>query len=106
MPRMEKPRKKLISEHLQVEIFNDRKEMGIAAGKTVGSRIKNLLQEQRLVTMVFAAAPSQNDFLAALAGEPGIDWQRIIALHMDEYVGLSTDSPQRFGKYLEDHIID
>lgn len=106
MPRMEKPRKKLISEHLQVEIFNVRKEMGIAAGKTVSSRIKNLLQEQRLVTMVFAAAPSQNDFLAALAGEPGIDWQRIIALHMDEYVGLSTDSPQRFGKYLKDHIID
>src|SRR5690554_832654 len=103
---MEKPKKELVAERLQIEVFNNRKEMGIAAGKAVGSRIKNLLQQQRLVTIIFAAAPSQDEFLATLAGEPGIDWQKVIALHMDEYVGLSVDSPQRFRKYLEDHIIN
>ena len=50
--------------------------------------------------MIFAAAPSQNEFLAALAAAPGIEWNRIHALHMDEYVGLPADAPQGFGNFL------
>lgn len=28
----------------------------------------------------------------------------IHALHMDEYIGLQADAPQRFGNYLKEHI--
>ena len=101
-----KPINQLTFEHLGVEIYATRKEMGVAAGKMVAARLKDLLQKQQHVTIIFAAAPSQNEFLETLAGEPGIDWQRVIALHMDEYVGLAADSPQLFRKYLEDHIIN
>lgn len=31
-------------------------------------------------------------------------WNRIHALHMDEYIGLQADAPQRFGNYLKEHI--
>lgn len=106
MEKTEKPKRELAVERLQVKIFNTREEMGTAAGKAAGSRIRNLLQKQQSVTVVFAAAPSQNEFLATLAGEPGIDWRRVIALHMDEYVGLPPGSPQSFRRYLEDHIIN
>jgi glucosamine-6-phosphate deaminase len=53
--------------------------------------------------MIFAAAPSQNDFLNVLI-EQGIDWRRINAFHMDEYIGLPANAPQRFGSFLNEKI--
>lgn len=98
--------KEFSMEHLQIKIYSDRKKMGSAAGQAVASRIRELLQKQKLVTMILAAAPSQNELLETLVNEPGINWKKVIAFHMDEYVGLPEDSPQRFRKYLEDHIIN
>ena len=50
--------------------------------------------------MIFAAAPSQNEMLAALAAQPGIEWNRVNAFHMDEYIGLAPDAPQGFANFL------
>ena len=51
--------------------------------------------------MMFAAAPSQSETLHALATEPGIDWSRVTAFHMDEYLGLPPGAEQRFGNWLQ-----
>lgn len=91
-------------EKLTVKIADNRTEMGKTAAADCAQTLKMLLAEQEIVSMIFAAAPSQNETLAALAAEPGIDWTRVIAFHMDEYVGLSTDHPQSFGTYLRTHI--
>jgi glucosamine-6-phosphate deaminase len=56
--------------------------------------------------MVFAAAPSQNEFLAALRQMTDIPWGRITAFHMDEYVGLPEGAPQRFATFLRERILD
>lgn len=56
--------------------------------------------------MIFAAAPSQAEMLASLVEQPGIDWNRVSAFHMDEYLGLRDDSPQRFGLWLRRYIFD
>jgi glucosamine-6-phosphate deaminase len=55
------------------------------------------------VNIIFASAPSQNEFLAGLLEYP-IDWPRINAFHMDEYVGIDPEAPQAFGKFLKDRI--
>ncbi len=98
--------KELKIDHLNVAIYEHRAAMGIAAGKAVANKVKDLLQQQKTVTMIFASAPSQNEFLATLASEEGIDWDRVIALHMDEYIGLPKSAPQWFRRYLEDHIVN
>lgn len=56
--------------------------------------------------MIFAAAPSQNDFLEALIDDKTIEWERINAFHMDEYIGLGPDDPQGFGNFLKERIFD
>lgn len=56
--------------------------------------------------MVFAAAPSQNEFLEALVEDKDIDWSRITAFHMDEYIGLEEDAPQRFSQFLKERLFD
>jgi len=54
--------------------------------------------------MVFAAAPSQTEMLAELCDTPSIDWGRVTAFHMDEYIGLPAGSPARFAHWLDHHL--
>jgi glucosamine-6-phosphate deaminase len=56
--------------------------------------------------MIFAAAPSQSEMLAALRREPRIAWNRVVGFHMDEYLGLPAEAPQRFGTWLRAAIFD
>jgi glucosamine-6-phosphate deaminase len=80
--------------------------MGRAAGNDAAAKVREVLAAKGGVRMIFAAAPSQNETLATLAAAPGIDWSRVTAFHMDEYIGLAEEAPQRFGRYLREHIFD
>ena len=53
--------------------------------------------------MIFAAAPSQNEVLEGLVASD-VDWTKVRAFHMDEYIGLDPDAPQGFGNFLRDRI--
>ena len=86
---------------LEIDIFETREQMGQVAAKEAAACIKKLLGEKKVIRMIFAAAPSQNEFLEALVADKEIDWTRIEAFHMDEYVGLSKDAPQGFGNFLD-----
>jgi glucosamine-6-phosphate deaminase len=88
-------------EKLQVRIFSNRKEMGKAAGQSVAEKMKEILRERRALSMVFASAPSQNEFLEELSQGIGIDWSKVTAFHLDEYVGLSSEAPESFGHFLQ-----
>ncbi|HEV7621365.1 MAG TPA: 6-phosphogluconolactonase, partial [Flavisolibacter sp.] len=63
------------------------------------------LEEKEYANIIFASAPSQNDFLAEVK-KKDIAWDRIIAFHMDEYVGLDKDASQGFGNYLKDRLFN
>ena len=91
---------------LRVQVYFTRREMGLAAAKDVAEKIRTLLADQQEVNMIFAAAPSQNEFLEALCAEKDIDWQRINAFHMDEYIGIPDDAPQGFGNFLKTRIFE
>jgi len=103
---MPEEKHKMKIDNLHVKIFKDRKSMGQHAASAVADKLIALLNEQNEVRMVFAAAPSQNELLESLVNISGIDWKRITAFHMDEYLGLSEDAPQRFGNYLKERIFD
>ena len=90
---------------LKVNIYNSRTAMGAAAAEDIAAKIKELLAEKDEISMIFAAAPSQNEVLASLVADKSIEWNRINAYHMDEYIGLAEDLKDRsFGTYLTDHI--
>ncbi|MDZ7634488.1 MAG: glucosamine-6-phosphate deaminase [Bacteroidales bacterium] len=92
--------------HLNVNVFPTRLEMGLTAGRDVEARIAGLLKFQDEVRMVFAAAPSQNEMLDYLAGSEIIDWSRVTAFHMDEYIGLNGGADQLFSLYLERRLFN
>jgi glucosamine-6-phosphate deaminase len=90
---------------LTVEIYENRTLMGEAAAKDIKAKIAELLSQKSEINMIFAAAPSQNDVLKSLVEDKEIEWNRVNAYHMDEYIGLDKDAPQGFGNFLKDHIL-
>lgn len=93
-------------DRLTIKIFENRNTLGTAAATIVAQEIHLLLAIQEYVSIIFAAAPSQDEFLAALAAHTDIDWSRVIAFQMDEYIGISSYAPQNFGRYLREHLFD
>ncbi len=97
-------RKTFAKDKLVIKKFETREAMGIAACEEAAACLRELLDQKDEINAIFAAAPSQNEFLAALSTAEGIDWGRINAFHMDEYIGLEENAPQRFGNFLKEHI--
>lgn len=95
--------KTIKKEALEVRIFEGRPAMGRAAAETISTRINELLERKAYVNVIFASAPSQNEFLAALLEMP-VDWKRVNAFHMDEYIGLDKNAPQGFGNFLKERL--
>lgn len=89
---------------LETKIYDTRLAMGKAAAEDIKACLLSLLAEKESVSVIFAAAPSQNEVLATLSEDPEIPWERIHAYHMDEYIGLSADAPQGFGNFLKAHL--
>lgn len=79
--------------------------MGAAAADHAAKIINELLREKSEIRMIFAAAPSQNDFLNEFI-QKDIDWSKVVAFHMDEYVGLEEGSENLFGNYLKKYLFD
>ncbi len=92
--------KTFLKDKLTVNIYENRTIMGENSAKDIKDCIVKLLSEKPEINMIFAAAPSQNDVLKSLVNDKDIEWNRINAFHMDEYIGLSKDAPQGFGNFL------
>lgn len=93
-------------EMLNVKVFSTTEEMGRAAAAEVAAKIVELLGKKEEVNMIFAAAPSQEAFLNSLIADSRIDWTRINAFHMDEYIGVGPSAPQSFAHFLRERIFD
>lgn len=93
-------------QQLQVKVFADRQALGLSAGLDAAAHLRHLLAHQPRVRVIFAAAPSQNECLTTLAAAEGIDWSRVEAFHMDEYIGLAPGAPQLFSQYLDRQLFN
>lgn len=95
--------KTIKKDELTIQIHEDRPALGKAAAEQIGQQINELLHQQDSVRIIFASAPSQNEFLAEIV-KKDIDWSRVEAFHMDEYIGLDDDAPQGFANFLKEKL--
>jgi glucosamine-6-phosphate deaminase len=96
----------IMTDDPDLRILPDREQLGATAAADIAAELRSVLQAQGSARMIFASAPSQAETLAALAKEPGIDWSTVTAFHMDEYLGLPPDAPQRFATWLREAFFD
>ncbi|MCW5719567.1 MAG: glucosamine-6-phosphate deaminase [Devosia sp.] len=66
--------------------------------------IKAALAEKGEANVIFATGASQFDVLAALM-QSDLDFAKIRAFHLDEYIGLPLSHPASFRRYLIDRVI-
>lgn len=80
--------------------------MSLAAAEYAASLLRSTLQHQPSLRLVAATGESQLVFLRFLAEQPGIEWGRVELLHLDEYVGIGSDHPASFARYIRTRIIE
>jgi len=80
--------------------------MGLAAAYDALAILELVQYNGAVPRVIFAAAPSQNELLGALCQGGRVDWPRVHAFHMDEYLGLPPDAPQSFGRFLRERLFE
>lgn len=97
----------LIEGSPRVSIHSNRQEMGFAAAKHVIEIVAKQISLTGAARVIFACAPSQDQFLESLVSDSvgQIDWSKVTAFHMDEYVGLPASHPASFRNYLHQHLL-
>src|SRR4051812_2494441 len=88
-----------------IKVFNDRITLGMAAAEQAATAIRRALSEHGAARIVAATAASQLEFLDALTKAPGIDWTKVEAFHLDEYIGLPITHPGSFRKMLMEQLV-
>ena len=80
-------------------------EVGVAAAATGAAVIVAAIRERGDATIVLATGASQFEVLKALVTHDGIDWSRVTAFHLDEYVGMDERHPASFRRYLRERFV-
>lgn len=90
---------------MQIQLFNDKLSLGQAAAAAGADLIRAAIARDGEATIVVATGASQFELLASLVKAPGIDWSKVTAFHLDEYVGLPESHGASFRKYLRERFV-
>lgn len=85
---------------VEMEVHSSRKACGKAAALYGAARIREAIRAQGHARIIVATGASQFEMLSELVKQPDIDWPRVVAFHLDEYVGLPITHPASFRQYL------
>jgi glucosamine-6-phosphate deaminase len=88
-----------------LRVFHDKIALGHAAAEQAATAIRRAIAERGNARIIAATAASQLEFLDALTKTPDIDWTKVEAFHLDEYIGLPITHPGSFRKMLKEQLI-
>lgn len=91
---------------MKLLVSDTKQETGSEAARAGAERIRLALEEQGRASIVVATGASQFEMLENLVREDGIDWSRVTAFHLDEYIGMPVTHPASFRRYLKERFVD
>lgn len=89
---------------LQVRVFSDADALARTAAADAAAALRVAIGARGSASAMFASGNSQLRFLHALTHVEGVDWARVVAFHMDEYVGIGNDHPASFHRYMQEQV--
>lgn len=90
---------------MRVTVSPNKQELGRAAAEYGAATLRTALATKKEVAIIVATGASQFEMLDVLVTAPGIDWSRVTAFHLDEYIGLPESHPASFRKYLHERFV-
>jgi glucosamine-6-phosphate deaminase len=88
-----------------VDVSATPQELGRRAAAKGAEAIREALSRRGRARVILATGVSQFATLDHLVREPDIDWSRVTAFHLDEYIGLPPDHPASFRRYLRERFL-
>jgi len=88
---------------MEIIIASKKGEPGMLASKKGAEIINEAIRKRGEATIIMATGVSQFEMLDCLVKED-IDWTKVTAFHLDEYIGLPATHPASFRKYLSDRF--
>lgn len=89
-----------------LRVFKDKLSLGRAAAEQASSAIRRAIAERGHARIIAATAASQFEFLNALTSAKDIDWTKVEAFHLDEYIGLPITHPGSFRKMMMEQLVE
>jgi glucosamine-6-phosphate deaminase len=90
---------------MKIEIAPDKRTLGARAAAEGAAAIQGAVERRGECTIVLATGASQFEMLESLVGQDGVDWSKVTAFHLDEYVGLPETHPASFRRYLMERFV-
>src|SRR5215469_13343349 len=88
-----------------LRVFKDSTALARAAAEQAASSIRKAIADSGRCRVVLATGTSQFEFLEFLTKADRIDWKKVEAFHLDEYVGMPVTHPASFRKILLERVI-
>ena len=92
-------------DRLWVRVFPSERELDVASAADATTVLQAAVAGRGAAYAMFATGNSQLGFLGELVTRD-VDWSRVVVFHMDEYVGVGSDHPAGFGRYIRERIAD
>jgi glucosamine-6-phosphate deaminase len=89
---------------METQRFRDKLELGRFAAARAAAGLRRAIASRGQAFLLVATGASQFDTLAALVHQPGVDWGRVTAFHLDEYLGLPASHGASFRRYLRERF--
>jgi glucosamine-6-phosphate deaminase len=89
---------------IHVAIDTNSSKSGKRAAEKGASLINNAIRENGKAQIILATGASQFSMLEYLV-QYDIDWGKVTAFHLDEYIGISPEHPASFCRYLQERFI-
>jgi len=89
---------------MRICIYDTKDDLGLHAAAIGAEQIRQAIAAKERSSIILATGASQFEMLRSLCAEKGIDWSRVTAFHLDEYVGIPADHPASFRKYLRERF--
>ena len=88
---------------MEIVILNSKSELGKEAAITGAGLIRKAIQTNEAANIIVATGASQFEMLNELI-EQDVDWTKVTAFHLDEYIGIPEKHPASFRKYLKERF--
>lgn len=90
---------------IEMHVAADKDVLGRQAAALGAQAIREAIARDGAASIIVATGASQFEMLAHLVEAEGIDWSKVTAFHLDEYVGLPESHPASFRRYLRERFL-
>ncbi len=90
---------------VKTHIAKTKQVAGMSAAVLGAKLIRESIRKKGKANIIVATGASQFEMIGQLVKEPRIDWTRVTAFHLDEYVGMPITHPASFRKYLWERFV-